>query len=86
MRRSLILLSLAVSILPARTRGTEPVKLAVLEFTSKGGVTQDQMDALSEMLVNIINSMGEVKVIDKSREDRCSFGSQGSSSGWCCSV
>jgi TolB-like protein len=43
----------------------EPVKVAVLEFTSKGGVTQDQMDALSEMLVNEMGKTPGIKVIDK---------------------
>ena len=44
----------------------EPVSIAVMEFTSKGGVTQDQMDALSDMLSNQIRSMGNYKVIGKS--------------------
>jgi TolB-like protein len=44
----------------------EPISIAVMEFTSKGGVTQDQMDALSDMLSNQIRSMGNYKVIGKS--------------------
>jgi TolB-like protein len=44
----------------------EPVSIAVMEFTSKGGVTQDQMDALSDMLSNQIRSMGNYEVIGKS--------------------
>jgi TolB-like protein len=43
----------------------ESLSLAVMEFTSKGGVTQDQMDALSDMLVNELRKTGDHKVIDK---------------------
>jgi TolB-like protein len=44
----------------------DPISIAVMEFTSKGGVTQDQMDALSDMLSNQIRTMGNFKVIGKS--------------------
>ena len=46
--------------------GAEPVSVAVMEFTSKGGVTQDQMDALSDMLANEIEGLGDFRVIGKS--------------------
>lgn len=44
----------------------EPVSVAVMEFTSKGGVTQDQMDALSDMLAKEIEGLGDFRVIGKS--------------------
>lgn len=65
MQRMLIFFTLSACILLSRTSGGEPVKIAVLEFTSKGGVTQDQMDALSEMVVNLMGQMKDLKVIDK---------------------
>ena len=42
------------------------VTVAVMEFTSKGGVTQEQMDALGDMVANRIRGMGEYEVIGKS--------------------
>jgi TolB-like protein len=64
---SLRALSLLLLILTASTAAAEePISIAVMEFTSKGGVTQDQMDALSDMLSNQIRSMGNYKVIGKS--------------------
>ena len=62
--RALALLLLAFTASSAAAE--EPVSIAVMEFTSKGGVTQDQMDALSDMLSNQIRSMGNYKVIGKS--------------------
>jgi len=62
--RALTLLLLVSTAAPALAE--EPVSIAVMEFTSKGGVTQDQMDALSDMLSNQIRSMGNYKVIGKS--------------------
>lgn len=62
--RALTLLLLVLTAAPALAE--EPVSIAVMEFTSKGGVTQDQMDALSDMLSNQIRSMGNYKVIGKS--------------------
>lgn len=60
------LLGLVVGfVLPLRTLASEGITVGVLEFTSKGGVTQDQMDALSDLLVNEIRSLGDFKVIDK---------------------
>ncbi|MBW2704397.1 MAG: hypothetical protein JRF33_26565 [Deltaproteobacteria bacterium] len=42
------------------------VTVAVMEFTSKGGVTQEQMDALGDMVANQIRGMGDYEVIGKS--------------------
>ncbi len=44
----------------------EQVAVAVMEFTSKGGVDQDQMDALGDMMANEIRNMGPYRVIGKS--------------------
>jgi len=44
----------------------EPIAIAVMDFTSKGGVTAKQMDALSDMLANEIRAMGNYRVIGKS--------------------
>lgn len=60
-------LALVLVVLSASSAvAEEPISIAVMEFTSKGGVTQDQMDALSDMLSNQIRSMGNYKVIGKS--------------------
>jgi len=40
--------------------------VAVMEFASKGGVTQEQMDALGELLANDIRELGTFRVIGKS--------------------
>lgn len=64
---SLRALTLLLLVLTASSAAAEePISIAVMEFTSKGGVTQDQMDALSDMLSNQIRSMGNYKVIGKS--------------------
>jgi TolB-like protein len=63
--RALTLL-LLVLMAPSVFAAEDPISIAVMEFTSKGGVTQDQMDALSDMLGNQIRSMGNFKVIGKS--------------------
>lgn len=60
-----ILLMLAIAV-PAIASAAEPVSVAVMEFTSKGGVTQDQMDALSDMLAKEIEGLGDFRVIGKS--------------------
>jgi len=44
----------------------EETSIAVMEFASKGGVSQEQMDALSDMLANEIRNRGEYRVIGKS--------------------
>jgi len=62
--RALALLLLVFSA--SSVAAQETISIAVMEFTSKGGVTQDQMDALSDMLSNQIRSMGNYKVIGKS--------------------
>jgi TolB-like protein len=44
-------------------QGSEPVAIAVLEFASKGGVTQKQMEALEDMLTTEIRGLGGFRVI-----------------------
>ncbi len=61
--RLLILVWLVMTAYSARA--AEPISIAVMEFSSKGGVTPDQMDALSDLLSNQIRSLGNFKVIGK---------------------
>ncbi len=49
----------------AVAEGERPA-VAVMEFASKGGVTQEQMDALGELLANDIRGLDCFKVIGKS--------------------
>jgi hypothetical protein len=65
LRRLSLVVTLAF-LLPASSRAGEPVSIAVMEFASKGGVKQEQMDALSDMLANEIEDLGEFRVIGKS--------------------
>lgn len=60
------LLLVWIFLLATAASAAEPVSVAVMEFTSKGGVTQDQMDALSDMLAKEIEGLGEFRVIGKS--------------------
>ena len=48
---------------PALGEDAEPISVAVLEFNTKGGVTQKQMDALSDLLVSEIRGLGKYSVI-----------------------
>jgi len=57
---------LQLLFLPAAGLAEEQVSIAVMEFNSKGGVTQKQMDALSDMLANEIRQLGDYRVIGKS--------------------
>jgi len=68
-----ILVLLALALAAATARGAEQskshapatVKIAVMEFASKGGVTQKQMEALGDMLATEIRSLGGFEVISK---------------------
>ena len=60
------ILAMLLVCLSAVAYAAEPVSVAVMEFTSKGGVTQDQMDALSDMLAKEIEGLGDYRVIGKS--------------------
>jgi TolB-like protein len=59
-------LCLIFAALPGQAMAGSSVSVAVMEFASKGGVTQKQMDALGDMLANEIRSMGDYHVIGKS--------------------
>ncbi len=60
-------LVLAMSLcLPAAASGADEIPVAVMEFTGKGGVTQEQMDSLGDLLANSIRSLGGFRVIGKS--------------------
>jgi len=48
---------------PASGEEAEPIHLAVLEFASKGGVTPQQMEVLSDMLSTEIRKLGKYSVI-----------------------
>jgi len=58
-------LLLAGVVLPARAGDDKEIGIAVLEFDSKGGISQQQMDALSDMLANEIRGRGRFRVIGK---------------------
>ncbi|MBN2494336.1 MAG: hypothetical protein JXR96_07100 [Deltaproteobacteria bacterium] len=64
LRRLLTCLTM-LSVLPAAALAEDKVPVAVMEFATKGGVTQGQMDALSDMLANEIRALGKYKVIGK---------------------
>jgi hypothetical protein len=61
----LVRIFLLLVLIPAGALA-ETVSVAVMEVTSKGGVTQDQMDALSDMLAKEIEGLGDFRVIGKS--------------------
>ena len=48
---------------PALAEEAEQISVAVLEFSTKGGITQKQMDALGDMLVSEIRGLGKYSVI-----------------------
>ena len=52
-------------LLAAPVAAAESVRVAVMEFNSKGGVTQQQMDALGDMLSTEIRALGGYQVIGK---------------------
>jgi hypothetical protein len=55
---------LLTAMLSGSALGAEDqISVAVMEFSTKGGVTQKQMDALSDMLVSEIRGLGKYSVI-----------------------
>ena len=62
----LMVFALILPLTAGLTAAQEAVPVAVMEFASKGGVTQEQMDALGDMLANNIRAAGNYKVIGKS--------------------
>lgn len=61
-RAAILVVLLSSSVFAA---GDEPVSIAVMEFSSKGGVSQDQMDALSDLLAGRIEALGDFQVIGR---------------------
>ncbi len=66
MRVRVLAILVLSGLVPIATLGAEEVPVAVMEFASKGGIEQNQMDALSDMLANEIRGLGNYKVISKS--------------------
>jgi hypothetical protein len=64
-RRRAWILPLVVGLMPLAGLAAEEVPVAVMEFASKGGVSQKQMDALGDLLANEIREMGNFRVIGK---------------------
>ncbi len=62
--RVMVLSVTLLALLAGRPTGaTEEIGLAVTEFTSKGGVTQKQMESLGDLLSNEIRDLGGFRVI-----------------------
>jgi TolB-like protein len=55
-----------LSLLTLPLRAAEPIAVAVLEFNSKGGIHQDKVDALSDLVAQRIQQAGDFRVIGKS--------------------
>ncbi|MBW1807520.1 MAG: DUF2380 domain-containing protein [Deltaproteobacteria bacterium] len=64
--RTTLLVFFLAWLLPLTTRAEDDIRIAVMEFASKGGVSQKQMDALGDLLANEIRTMGKYRVIGKS--------------------
>jgi TolB-like protein len=64
--RTTLLVIVLAWLLPLTARAEQDIRIAVMEFASKGGVSQKQMDALSDLLANEIRGMGKYRVIGKS--------------------
>jgi len=64
--RTTLLVVILAWLLPLTTRAEQDIRIAVMEFASKGGVSQKQMDALGDLLANEIRAMGKYRVIGKS--------------------
>ncbi len=60
-RLTALILTLLALVIPASAK--PPTDIAVLEFKSKGGISQEQMEALGDMLATEIRSLGEFHVI-----------------------
>jgi hypothetical protein len=50
-------------VLPNPLKAEDEIPVAVMEFTTTGGVTQKQVDALSDLLANEIRKLGNYRVI-----------------------
>lgn len=61
-----LVLSAITLLLPLSAAAEEEISIAVMEFASKGGVSEKQMDALGDLLANEIRELGSYRVIGKS--------------------
>jgi TolB-like protein len=67
MPRRFVLLSAALCLaVPCTAFSQEEISIAVMEFASKGGISEKQMDALGDLLANEIRELGNYRVIGKS--------------------
>ena len=66
MKKGLLIAALLLGTgLVSAAQAQDQIRLAVMEFASKGGVDQGQMDALSDMLANEIRGLGNYRVVAK---------------------
>jgi hypothetical protein len=59
----LLAILVCAGLLPRPVHAAEEISVAIMEFTSKGGVTQEQMDALADLLASEVRAMGGFRVI-----------------------
>lgn len=64
-RAILLLLGIVLLFGAARQVAADEIGIAVMEFTTKGGVTQQQMDALGDLLAHSIREQGPYRVLGK---------------------
>jgi len=61
--RFLLASVLLAAAAPRPGRGAEEIAVAIMEFSSKGGVTPEQMDALADLLASEVRDLGGFRVI-----------------------
>lgn len=64
--RWMCLMGMVVGVGVGAARAAEPVGIAVMEFSSKGGVAQEQMDALGDLLTSQVQALCKCTVVGKS--------------------
>ncbi len=64
-RQTVILLAALALHMPVSAAAEEPLAIGVMDFSGKGGVPQEKVDALADMLSEEITHLGEVRVIGK---------------------
>ncbi|HUU01546.1 MAG TPA: CsgG/HfaB family protein [Myxococcota bacterium] len=66
MARRVLLITLVSLLASLPLQADEPIGVAVLQFESKGGIPQNRMEALSDMVAQRIQQAGNFRVIGKS--------------------
>ncbi|HOX45085.1 MAG TPA: hypothetical protein PK668_15905 [Myxococcota bacterium] len=61
--RCLLALALLATAAPRPGRGAEEIAVAIMEFSSKGGVTPEQVEALADLLASEVRDLGGFRVI-----------------------